>query len=186
MNLKAFDLSKLNGMLNDGTVENVINGVIGSSNIEVKDLVGTWRYKAPSISFESNDLLKKAGGVAASTTIENKIAPYYTKAGLNASVITFTSDGRFSLTFKKGKINGVVTKANGHFIFSFSPIGKSSIGKMNANITKGTTLEITFDASKMVALISKISAVSGNSTVETGVKLLESYNGIWAGFEFAK
>ncbi|MDD2961824.1 MAG: DUF4923 family protein [Muribaculaceae bacterium] len=186
-NAYAFDLSSLTNAIGNGTVENIVNGVIGSSDINVADLAGTWKYKAPAIAFESEDILKKAGGVAAATAIENKMAPYYTKAGLANSSITFDSNGNFTLTFKKGKISGTVTKGtNGVFIFNFAALGKVNIGKMNAYVKKGTTLEITFEVTKLVGLLSKIATASGNSTATTAIKLLESYKGIYAGFEFKK
>lgn len=182
----ALDLSKLGNALQNGTVENILNGVISSSNIEVKDLVGTWNYNAPAIEFESDDMLKDAGGIAVTTSIEQKLAPYYTKAGLNNSSIIFTTEGKFTMKFKKGSIKGSVTKSGYNFIFHFNGISQAKGFDVKAYIKKGTALEITFDASKLVTLINTISSVTGNATVSSAVKLLNSYEGVYAGFEYKK
>lgn len=185
-NASAFDLSTLGNALKDGTAENVLNGLISSSNINVSDLEGTWKYYAPAIEFESSDVLKKAGGVAASTTIEKKIAPYYKKAGLNNSSITFDKNGNFTMKFNKGKAVGTVSKSGKNFVFHFNTIGSAKGFDVKAYVKKGTTLEVTFDSSKLISLMNKIASISKSTSAASALKLLNGYDGIYAGFEFKK
>lgn len=104
-------------------VSSAIGGEAGSiisskNNVSKENIVGTWTYKQPSISFESNDLLKQAGGQLTSAAIEKKLAEQFTKVGITAGkfLITFGSDNTFS-TIK----NGVVT-TSGTYVLNGSKI----------------------------------------------------------------
>ena len=44
-------------------------------------LVGKWSYDEPAIQFESDNLLKKAGGAVASQGVADKLVPYFEKIG---------------------------------------------------------------------------------------------------------
>ncbi|MDE7472563.1 MAG: DUF4923 family protein, partial [Muribaculaceae bacterium] len=71
--------------------------------------------------------------------------------------------------------------------FQFKALGKVNIGHATSVITKtGNNITVTFDASKLITLVSKIAAISGNSTVKSVSSLLESYDGLNAGFELSK
>lgn len=186
-NAQAFDLKSLLGGGDNNTINNIVNAVIGSDNFEIKDLAGTWKYKNPAVAFESEDLLSKAGGVAAASTIESKIAPYYSKVGMEAMSITFTESGEFTLNLKKGSLKGTVTKGeNGKYKFEFKAFGSIKAFTAEAYVKKGTTLEITFNVTKLMELVSNIAKISGNSTMSTLTTLLNNYKGLYAGFELAK
>lgn len=85
-------------------------------------------------------------------------------------------------------MKGKLTKdEEGNFIFNFQALGKMNLGHLTSVITKsGNNIDVTFDASKLVSLVSKIAAVTGNSTVKTVSSLLESYDGLNAGFQLAR
>lgn len=185
----AFDLKSIAGKLggDNNTVNNIINAVVGSDNFEVKDLAGTWTYKSPAVAFESEDLLSKAGGVAAASTIEGKIAPYYSKVGMESMSITFDENGNFTLNLKKGSLKGTIEKGdNGKYKFEFKALGKIKAFTAEAYVKKGATLEITFNVTKLMELVSNIAKVSGNSSVSSVASLLNNYKGLYAGFELAK
>lgn len=185
--VKAFDWGNLKGALNKDNVENLLNSVIGSSNIEVSDLAGEWGYKNPCIQFESKEILQKTGGVAMATTIEKKLAPYYKRAKMDNINLTISPDGQFSMAFHKGRFNGTLTKdENGIFLFNFNALGKLKPFVMKAYIKKGTTLEITFNVSKLLDLMNKIAQISKIETAKNAVSLLNSYDGLYAGFEMDK
>lgn len=185
LNVYAFDLSDLGSLLGNGTAQDILNSVISKSNLEVRDLAGTWTYKAPAVAFESEDLLKKAGGEVMASTIENKIAPYYVKAGLQNTILTISADGAFTITFKKGKLTGTVTKLDdGRFAFKFNALGRYKIAQAEAYVKKGTTLQVTFNVTKLIDIVSKIAAYSKQSTLTSAATLLKSYKGLYAGFEY--
>ncbi len=169
------------------SLSNLVSNFIGG-DVSYSDLVGSWKYSAPAVTFKSENLLKKAGGSAVATELESKMAPYYNKAGLNNMTITFASDNTFKMTIKKATLSGTATKnSDGNYTFNFKALGKIKTGSMTAYITKsGSKVSLTFDATKLITLIEKISSVSGNSSLKTLSSLLSSYDGLNIGFKLAK
>ncbi len=163
-----------------------VNKLTGNTKVTLKDLTGSWKYSAPAVGFKSDNLLKNAGGIAASATVENKIKPYYEKAGLSQLTITFDSDSTFTINIKKIKITGTLSQAGSeNFIFKFKALGKTQIGEMEAFINKETSnkISLTFDASKLISLVDKISKISGSSSLKAASSLLNSYDGMTLGFK---
>ena len=172
-------------------VSSAIGGEAGSiisskNNVSKENIVGTWTYKQPSISFESNDLLKQAGGQLTSAAIEKKLAEQFTKVGITAGkfLITFGIDNTFS-TIK----NGVVT-TSGTYVLNGSKITFSYL-ENSAKITgyaqmKNGLLSISFDSSKVLDVMSKMSKYSANTTLSTISSLAGSFNAMKTGVALAK
>lgn len=185
--LKDF-LGKIGGDSNAiGGITNVIADIVGG-DIELKDLTGSWAYVAPAVSFKSDNLLKKAGGAAAAAKIEKEIEPYYQKAGLTGLTMTFNADSTFVMKVKRMELKGNVTKdKNGQYLFEFKAFGKIKTGSMTAQMSRsGKNVKLTFDVSKLISLVEKISAISGNASIKGLSALLSSYDGLNAGFELKK
>ncbi|MDE7386193.1 MAG: DUF4923 family protein [Muribaculaceae bacterium] len=201
-NSSAFDLKgALQGLANnssDSTQQSKSNGLgsliggianlLGKTDVTIADLQGTWAYSKPAVAFKSDNLLKKAGGAAAAEVIEGKLAPYYEKAGIAAMKLTIAADSTFTMKIKAVALKGTLSKdKDGNFVFQFKALGKVNIGHATSVITKtGKNITVTFDASKLITIVSKIASVTGNSTIKSVSALLESYDGLNAGFELSK
>ncbi|MDE6526602.1 MAG: DUF4923 family protein, partial [Muribaculaceae bacterium] len=159
----------------------IVSNVTANNKFSVDDLVGTWNYTAPAVSFESDNALKKVGGAAAATAVEAKLEPYYTKLGLTATVLEVAADHTFVMKLGKIQLKGSVEKdEENNLVFSFSAFGKISLGKMKAHATKsGSTLNLTFDATKLVQILTKVSSAVNVKTLTTLSQLLSSYEGIY-------
>ena len=167
----------------------MISAVIGSQKVELKDLVGTWNYSAPAVSFKSDNLLQQAGGAAAASSIEQKILPFYTRSGITRLKVQFAEDSTFTMTVKKITAKGTIsTDESGNYVFSFQALGKVNVGTMTAYISKSYTneLSLTFDATKLMTLVEKVANYSNNTTLKTASTLLNSYDGITVGFKLKK
>lgn len=198
MSASAFDLKGLLDKTKDSSnkenstadkLGNLLGGLLSSSNIEVSDLVGEWTYDSPAVVFKSDNLLQKAGGAAASTAIENKIAGYYKTAGMEGMTLTVASDNTFKMKTKRGvTITGTISKKeDGNFIFNIKVGKKLPLGNVDTYITKsGSSIDVTFDVSKLITLVEKVASVAKVSELETVSKLLSSYDGLCAGFTFKK
>ena len=173
-----------------GGIGSVLNGVLSSSKISVKDVVGTWGYVDPAVEFKSENLLKKAGGAAASSAIVSKIKPYYEKAGVKNMQFVVNEDATFTLAIGKTKMSGTITEgsSDGQFIFNFKALGKINLGKITAYMSKNISgeLTLTFDASKLISLVNTISSITSNSTIQGVSSLLNSYDGLTVGFLLKK
>lgn len=193
---QAWDLKEaLKGLSNGNTKEalkGALDGVLSTSKLEVSQLVGDWKYSAPAVTFKSENVLKKAGGSAASGVVESKLAPAYKFAGLDKMTLTIAEDGSFTMAIRSIKLKGKITpvtdetsKAN--FIFDFT-IGSKSLRKAEAYVEKSASgnMKVMFDVTKLIQIMETVSKVAKNSTLSSAVSLLKSYDGLCAGFELKK
>lgn len=170
-----------------GTATQALENLTATDKFDVNSLVGNWSYKSPAVQFNSSNSLQKLGGVAAGTTIENKLAPYYNKLGLNKLTLSVDDDMNFVFTEGKIKLTGKISKEDSKLYFQFNAFNKISLGKVGAVATKsGNKLSLSFDAKKLVQVIKTAGQLSGNASLKQIVSLLEKYDGIYVGASFEK
>lgn len=176
-----------------GSLGNILSGVVGgllsTDKVDVNQMVGTWTYTSPAVCFKSENFLQKAGGSAAAGVVEEKLAPYYKTAGLNKMVLTVNADHSF--TMKSGKISAggtIETDGQGEVYFNFKALGSIPAGKMKAYVTMtaGKQMSLMFDVTKLVTIIKMVGNVSGSTAVRSVSDILDSYDGICAGFKLTK
>lgn len=166
-------------------LKGAVEGMIAKSDLTAADLVGDYKYSAPAVSLQSDNALQKLGGSAATGVIVDKLAPYYQKAGLTSMTATFREDGTCEFKVKRATVTGTYERnESGDFTFNFKAVKKIPLGKMNAHVEKiGKKLTLTFDASKLIKLVNAVASVSGQSSLQAATKMLNSYDGLYAGFE---
>lgn len=166
-------------------LKGAVEGMIAKSDLTAADLVGDYKYSAPAVSLQSDNALQKLGGSAATGVIVDKLAPYYQKAGFTSMTATFREDGTCEFKVKKATVTGTYERnESGDFTFNFKAVKKIPLGKMNAHVEKiGKKLTLTFDASKLIKLVNAVASVSGQSSLQAAAKMLNSYDGLYAGFE---
>lgn len=169
-------------------LKGAIGALVGGSGTSKTIPEGTWRYSGPAVTFKSDNALQNLGGAAAGTALEAKLKTYYDKVGLQDMTFTSSADSTFVMKVKKATLKGtIIYGESGECTLQLQGIGKIAGGKFNARWqTVGNSLSLTFDISKLVDLISKIAAVSGKSSLQTLTKVLESYDGVYAGLRFDK
>lgn len=179
-------LKGLGGSGSSGNIlSNVIEGVFTKTNLTVEDLVGEYQSQGPAVTFKSENLLQKAGGIAGAATIEAKLNPYYEKYGLNGMTLTVDENAAFKMKVKGMTLSGTITKneTDGTFDFNFKVVGLN-IGKFTAYVEKsGRNLNLMFDATKLKSLISTIAKFTGNSMASALGSILDSYDGACIGFK---
>lgn len=163
----------------------LVSAITSTSKFELSDLNGTWNYQEPAISFKSDNALNKIGGTAASVALVSKLKPYYDQIGINTLVLTVDAEAKFVMKIKSAVLKGSITKDgdNGYLTFNFNAFGKIPLGKVSAKAEKSATgvLTLTFDVSRLVTIVDKVSEVAKLSTVQSLTGLLKSYDGIYAG-----
>lgn len=162
---------------------------ISSGKIEIKDLAGEWEYVAPAVTFKSDNFLLKAGGAAAATQVENKLEPYYKAAGINSLKITINEDSTFTFRQRITSVSGTLSKnpETGNYVFTFKALKRIKIGEMEGFIVKnGDRMNLTFDVSKLMTLMEKVSKFTKSSSISTMTKLLNQYDGITAGYQLKR
>jgi len=172
-----------------GIIGNILGSVLGNEKVTPKDIVGEWKYTGPAVTFQSDNFLQKAGGAAAAATIEGKMATYYKRAGVDNLVFTVRDDSTFTMKFKRLSLSGNITQGteNGELIFNFMAMKSIKLGSYHAYAMRaGDTLSLTFDISKLMDILNKVTMVVGSSSLKTLNSLLQSYDGMRAGFKLAK
>lgn len=169
-------------------VSGVLGGLLSTEKVKPESMVGTWKYTSPAVSFKSENFLQKAGGSAMAGVIEGKLEPYYKTAGLTKLELTVEEDKSFSMKTGFITLKGTIeADGDGQLTFHFQA-GKINIGSMTAYVemTAGRTMSLMFDVTKLVQVIKAVGSVSGSTAIKGISSLLDSYEGICAGFKLAK
>lgn len=168
-----------------GALGNFINNATASSSFSVDDLTGTWNYSGPAVSFQSENALQNIGGAAAATALEGQLEPYYRRLGFNRTSLTVDAEHNFTLRLGLVQLKGTVEKdENGQLQFNFSAFNRIPLGKVAANATKsGKKLNVTFDATRFVNILNRVSGALNNNTLSALTTLLNSYDGVYLGFK---
>lgn len=196
----ALDIKDLIGKYMSGSdsssVTDAFSGILGdvlsTNKLTVQQLEGTWSYSAPAVTFISDNLLEKAGGAAAAETVEGKLEPIYKLTKLNQLKFTVDSQSNFTIGVGKIKLSGTIVasadeNATANFILKFKSLGKSTMD-VNTYVTKSidSSMTLTFDITKLIAIMQEVSKIAKSSSVTTIVNALASFDGICAGFELKK
>ena len=167
----------------------IIGSVLGQfyDTTTKKSLVGDWTYAEPAIQFETQSFLYKAGGVVASQTVADNIAPYFNILGFkqgNLSIslredntCTYTLGGKtYQGTYDYDDENKKITLKTPLFPL---PAAYISVAE--------DQMALTFDSSKILTLIQALGMVSKDQTPVSAVSTLaSSYDGMKTGFTFVK
>jgi len=170
------------------TIGNALQGIFTKIDLTLEDLVGEYKSTGPAVVFKSDNFLQKAGGIAGAAALETKLQPYFEQYGMIGMPLVIGKDANFSLTVKRIKLTGVVTRndADGTFTFSVMVAGKMKIGRFTAYIQKsGKDIDLMFDATKLKELISTVGKFTGSKLTTTAAKLLDSYEGACIGFKMS-
>ncbi len=182
----------LGNLLNKDAVEDLAGKLLQQSDLTVADLVGTWKYSAPACEFQSDDLLKKAGGSLVANQIEEKLTGVYSKIGLAADQFSYTfgADSTFTCQLKDRVISGTVSKEEDseQFVLHYQAVeGLLNIGSVKVFIRKSeNTLSIMYEADKLLTVLTAIGSASQNTTLNTIGQLAEGYNGLLVGYELVQ
>ncbi len=176
--------SVLSAVTNGQTIGNVLQSVLGLDKLTKESLIGTWTYSQPGVAFTSEKFLAQAGGEAVATGIKEKLLPYYQKVGINSNStqFTFKEDGTYTAKLAGKPLSGTWTfdestyqvKLQTAFVFNIT-----CYAKKNSN-----GIALLFEASKLLTVLQTITALSGNSTLQTIGNLSKNYDGLRIGFDF--
>lgn len=164
-----------------GVLGNLLSGILGGKTTQ-QTIVGTWTYNAPSVKFESENVLSKIGGSVVSSKIENAMSTQLGKIGMKQGVssITFDNAGNFTMALGSKSYNGTYTYDTTSNVMTLK--GAFGLTSLNATVTvMGNTLYMLFDANKLLSIATKVGSV--NSTLSG---LLSNYNGIKLGWTMTK
>lgn len=184
----AFTLTSINGqaqslkdLFNKDNITKVINTVTGHS--DAVRMAGTWNYKGSAVEFESNNLLLKAGGTAASAAVEDKLNKELGKVGIKNGQMSFTFNADSTFTSKVGK-----RTMSGTYSYDASAkrVNLKYLKLLNMQakvICSSGSMELLFNSDKLLKLLTFLGNKSNNATWKTVSSLANKYDGMMLGFK---
>jgi hypothetical protein len=172
-----------------GVLGSLLSNVLGNDKITTDDMVGTWQYSSPAVAFKSDDLLKKAGGAAASAAVEQKLAEYYKMIGFDGMTLTVADDKSFTMKSSRLSLSGTVEQGSeaGEILFKFTALKKIPLGSYTAHVSMvAGRMTITFDTTRLMALVNTISKFAGSTSLSALNSVLQQFDGMEAGFAMTK
>ena len=171
-------------LFNTNNINKVVNAVTGKES--KPKLVGTWTYSGAACEFETDNLLKKAGGSVAATAIEKELNEQCAKVGMTPGKFgfTFNADSTFVNTYGSRKYKGTYSydATTERVQLKYARL----IG-LNANAeTVGNKMELTFKADALLKLLAFFGNKSSSGIIKTAGSLAKEYDGMWLGFELKK
>ena len=178
----------LKDLLNKKSIEGIVNTVVDQLDIIPENITGDWEYKGTAVKFTGDNILMNAASEVAAAQVEEKLDEYLQVIGLKEGAFgyTFDADSTFTTTFNKMKFPGRYT---------FSPeedtieldYGKTERLKgisLKTTVSVTTTsMELLFNADKLLEFIGKISSSAGDSKLSVLSSLVSQYDGMKIGFE---
>ncbi|PXV58848.1 uncharacterized protein DUF4923 [Dysgonomonas alginatilytica] len=166
------------------SVKNVIKSTV--DHFTALDLEGTWVYKEVAVKFESDNLLKKAGGKVAAARIESKLSDQLNQIGFEpgVTVFTFTPDSTFTNTTKGKKMSGKYTYDSSSKYITLKYLNHIPVkAKLSASQGK---ISLLFETGSFLSLVTFIGGHSGVGVIADITSLLKSYDGMMTGLELKK
>ena len=167
-----------------GALGNILGSVLGGTAKPTKQqIIGSWTYFQPGCAFTSDQLLAQAGGEVVAAQIKSKLASTYQSIGVKPAntKVTFNQDGTFSAQFAGTGMSGNYTfdEATSKVTMQGMLLTINCYAKRNSN-----GIALLFESSKLLTLLQTVSALSGNTTVQTVGEISKSYDGLRLGFDF--
>ena len=149
-------------------------------------LQGDWKYNAPSVGVSGKNLLAGIAKPIAKGKLKKKLKNAYKKIGLDKArpQFVFNEDGTCSMKLMGASVKGT---------YNYNPSTEKITFKwhgvpMTANLKRDgkKKLQLTFDADKLLKLMSLLGRFSDSSTIKALSTLLDNYEDVMVGFELKK
>lgn len=149
-------------------------------------LQGDWKYNAPSVGVSGKNLLAGIAKPIAKGKLKKKLKNAYKKIGLDKArpQFVFNVDGTCSMKLMGASVKGT---------YNYNPSTEKITFKwhgvpMTANLKRDgkKKLQLTFDADKLLSLMSLLGRFSDSSTIKALSTLLDNYEDVMVGFELKK
>lgn len=178
----------LKELFSNGGVKSVVESVVDQLDVIPKNIEGNWTFSGSAVKFTGDNMLMNAASELAVGKVEDTLNEYLAKVGIKEGLFsyTFNEDGTFSTSFNQAKFPGQYTFSQQEKTLELD-YGKNEKLKgiaLKTNVSVGTsTMQLLFNADKLLEFISKITSSVGDSKLGALTSLLDQYDGMRIGFE---
>ena len=147
---------------------------------------GEWTYSGPSVDVSGKNVLAGLGKPLAKSKLKKKLKEAYKKMGLTKikPQFAFAPDGTCAIQILGRKVKGTYNYNPDQEKITMKWHGVPVTAKLKRDGKK--KLHLTFDADKLLSLISLVSSFSDSSTVKALGTLIDNYDDVLIGFELKK
>lgn len=181
----------LKDLLSGGGVKSVVESVVEQLDVIPKNIAGNWEYSGSAVKLTGDNMLMNAASELAVGKVESTLDEYLGKVGVKQGMFgyTFNEDGTFSTSFNQTKFSGQYTFSQQEKTLELD-YGRNDRLKgiaLKTNVSVGVnTMQLLFNADKLLDFISRISSSVGDSKLEALTSLLSQYDGMQIGFELTR
>lgn len=175
----------LKDLLNKGTVKSAVENILSESGIIKTDITGSWTYSTGACVFESEDMLKQAGGALAANKISDKLGDLYALVGIKEGSFTYTfnADSTFCTNLSKKEIKGRYSISGSDLTLNYSMGKLLKPVTVNAKIQKTSDgISILFQADNMLKMFTSLCSSVQNKTIAGIGALASGYDGLLVGY----
>lgn len=181
----------LKDLLNKDNLKNIVENVVTQLDVLPENITGTWEFTGSAVKFTSDNMLMNAASELASSQVEQKLDEYLQKIGLKEGAFSyvFKQDSTFTTTFNKAAFPGRYTFSPeaDTIELDYGRSGKLKGITLKTQVTVGPqTMELLFNADKIIDFIGKISSSAGDSGLGVLSSLVSQYDGMKIGFELKR
>ncbi|NLI72904.1 MAG: DUF4923 family protein [Bacteroidales bacterium] len=176
-----------NSTRTESVLSDILNTVMGKAPLTYKNMVGTWNFNKSAVAFETDNLLKKAGGTVVASQVQAKLDESSKSLGINSNNTTFTfnADSTYSAKLRGIKISGKYTiDAKTKQVRMSYLMG---VAHLNATAAVSSrNMKLLFDADSFLKLMKFLSQFTNNTSIEVLGKMADMYDGMLMGFDMKK
>ena len=148
-------------------------------------LNGEWKYNGPSVGVSGKNVLAGIAKPLAKSKMKKKLKKAFKSIGLEKArpSFIFNNDGTCAISMFGAKVKGN---------YNYNPSTEKLTVKwhgipLTANLKRdGKKLHMTFEADKLISLITLMGRFSDSSTIKALTQLLDNYEDVMVGFELKK
>lgn len=163
----------------------VLSYLLYGNTTSKESIIGTWKYSAPKVIFESENILAKVGSDIASDKVEKTLGEQLERLGftIGKTALTFNEDNTCSFSFGSRTYPGTYKYDSSTNRLTIS----DAMGVSNLRCTacrNGNELYLLFDSDKILTLINTL----GKSTISntSAASILNNYKGLKLGWSMTK
>lgn len=176
----------LKDMFNKDNIKDALGGVVDELTNKEINVEGEWLFEESAIEFESDDLLKKAGGALAASQLKEKMNEALEKIGITKGSIEYKFDAtNFSAQMGKIPSRGTYTIDQENKTMTMSYAGNLIKSECKVKCS-GDKLTLLFKADKLIEIVSLIAGKTDTASLKTISNLLNGYDGCNIGFDMTR
>ncbi|HIT98443.1 MAG TPA: DUF4923 family protein [Candidatus Merdimorpha stercoravium] len=162
----------------------VLQQTVGGQTLSEQAVIGQWQYASPYCRLESDELLAKAGGQVAASQVESRLESVYRALGMEQFSCSFAAEGKCSFGYKGKEVAGTYTLDTDSGMMTITLSKTPATIRAQVSVS-GNTLSMAFEADRLISALKSLTDLAAgiSSQAELIGSLVESYDGLWLGFE---